>query len=364
MDTNSELLGLDGDYPESALPLLIRRDGMASWHEDHVRILDRRALPFERRQIECFEVEEVARAIEGMAIQGAFTLAIAAGYGLALTTRDGRCDDSALESVRLGKNRLLRTRPTGLALGRMLVAAEQAAEKAIADGSPATPAIVGVVERAARALARQALLTGRHANALMQDGANILTHCFADRAFLYFLMEANRTGKRFNVICTETRPYGQGARLTAPSVIEAGHAATLVTDGMPGALMSGGDVDAVFTASDRVCLDGSICNKVGTYLYALAAWDNRIPYYALRQSGPDPESKGAAAVEIEYRDPDSVLVSDGRRVTIEGVDALYPAFDITPPQYVAGVVTDRGFFEAGEIHTYLDRPAAVPEALL
>jgi len=180
------MLGLDGEYRESDLPLLAQRRGMAYWAGDHVRILDRRKLPHAREELVCRGVEDVAAAIESMAIQGAFTLAIAAGYGMALVTGG----DATAECVRLAgaASRLRATRKTGLALARMLAMIEDVAMRAQADGRDSREAILAAVEAQAAAWAQQALATARHALPLLPDDAGLLTHCFADRSLLYLLL--------------------------------------------------------------------------------------------------------------------------------------------------------------------------------
>lgn len=342
-------LGLDGEYREADLPLLIQRRGMAYWSEDSVRILDRRCLPHTHQELHCRSVEDVAVAIESMAIQGAFTLAIAAGYGVALGVSDS---STAREASRSAGARLRATRPTGLALRRMLAMLEATIEQALREDRDCRQAVVEAVEAQAARWARQALATARHCLPLLPQGAGVLTHCFADRSFLYLLLEARRVGRTLDVYCSETRPYLQGARLTAMSVQQTGHAATVITDGMGGFLMRQGRIGAFVTAADRVCMDGTICNKVGTYQYSLAAHANRLPYYVLRQSGPDFESAGEADIHVEYRDPDSVLEYEGIRTAPSGVSGLYPAFDITPPELVTAIVTDRGVFAPSALGDY------------
>ena len=339
------MIGLDGEYDEAALPLLLTRRGMAEWAGDRVRVLDRRGLPRSVTFVECRDVEDVAQAIETMTIQGAFTLSLAAGYGMALAMR-------SMGDVEGAARRLGATRPTGLALARMIAACQAAAASAQASGEDAVEAIVRVVDGKAAELARQALATARHALPLLDDADAILTHCFADRSLLYLLLEAKRAGRTLRVFCSETRPYLQGARLTAPAVLEIGHRATVVTDGMGGFLMRQRQVQAFVTAADRVCLDGTICNKVGTYQFALAAHANDVPYYVVRQSGPDFESADEAHVEIEFRDGGQVLDCMGSPTSVDGVDALYPAFDVTPPSLVTAIVTDRGVFAPASVATY------------
>jgi len=347
-------LALDGEYDEADLPLLLTRRGMAQWRDGAVRILDRRRLPASETYIECRTVEHVAQAIESMAIQGAFTLSLAAGYGLALAAHAARGSGVApATAVDAAALRLAATRPTGLALQRRLAECRGAARRAMAADEDVVAAVVRVVDGAAQRLACQALATARHAAPLIAHADAVLTHCFADRSLLYLLLEARRAGRTLRVYCSETRPYLQGVRLTAPAVAQIGHRATVITDGMGGLLMRRREVAALLTAADRVCLDGTICNKIGTYQYALAAKANDVPYYVLRQSGPDRESPDESHVHIEFRDGDAVL--EGLRDALApDIDALYPAFDITPPHLVTAIVTDQGAFEPAAIAGYRD----------
>ncbi len=358
---DSQKLGLEGEFPESEMPLLIRRAGMAEWDDGIVRILDRRQLPLAEKYVECRTTEDVARAIEDMVIQGAFSLSIAAGYGLALSV-DNHSDP--LQRIHIAADRLSKTRPTGLALQRMLDACLQRVESASDAGGNLVEAIVSTVDQAAATLARQGWKTGQRAAQLIEDGSSILTHCFPDRSYVYLLLEAAKAGKKLNIICSETRPYLQGARLTSLCALEAGFDATVITDGMGGFLMRRGDIDAFVTAADRVCMDGTVCNKIGTYQYALAASAHDIPYYTLRQSGPDAESAGEADVEVEMRAGDALLYCGSERTAPEGVQGLYPSFDITPPELVRAIVTDRGVFNPGEISTYFKTEPFVTDAIL
>ena len=361
-------LGLEGVFPEQTIPLPMRRSGMAEWvpasaqSEQHVLMLDRRCLPLEETYLRHTRVEDVATAIEDMAIQGAFSISIAAGYGLALSATDLVGDN--LSEVEKAAERLARTRPTGLAIKRMMDACLAAAHSAAESGQPIQAAILEVVDRGASVLAQQGYQTGKNACDLLPDGATILTHCFPDRSYVYLLMETARQGKNIKVICSETRPYLQGARLTALCAQQAGFEAKVVTDGMGGFLMREGQIDAFVTAADRVCMDGTVCNKVGTYQYALAANANNVPYYTLRQSGPDKESANEDDVQVEYRDGDELVQWAGVRTAPAGVEGLYPAFDITPPELVTKIITDRGVFEAQQISDYFASPEVISGAVV
>jgi methylthioribose-1-phosphate isomerase len=202
----------------------------------------------------------------------------------------------------------------------------------------------------------------RHAVELLPDGATILTHCWMDSYLIELVGAANEAGKRYDWVATETRPYLQGARLTAHTLRELGQNVTLITDGMGAAALAPGSsigpIDALVTAADRVSLDGSIANKVGTLGLAIAANAFEVPFYALVQT-PDATLASGADIVIEDRDPAEVLSTLGTR-TASGLvtDAWYPAFDVTPPRFVTRIVTDRGDFAPDNIADYFagDRP--------
>ncbi len=353
-------LGLEGEFQEDQLPLLIRRSGMAEWDDGVVRILDRRQLPHTVQYVECTTPNDVAVAIENMVIQGAFSISIAAGYGLALTSPGADVRDGFQASA----DRLLRTRPTGLALRRMVEACLEQVDTALLKGGDPVAEVLALVERGAVALARQGHKTGRRAAELLDDGAGILTHCFPDRSYCYLLMEAKRRGKSLTVYCSETRPYLQGARLTAYCAHETGFDTKVATDGMGGHLIRSGTIDAFITAADRVCMDGAVCNKIGTYPHALAAHANSVPYYVLRQSGPDTESANEGDIDIEARDGEDVVTFGNRRIAPDGVSGIYPAFDITPPHLVTKIVTDRGVFAPDRIGEYVTATPFLQDAVV
>ena len=356
-------LGLEGIFEERDIPLPMRRVGMAEWHGDHVRILDRRELPLKEKYLRCFTSEELAIAIENMVIQGAYSISIAAGYGLALSAPQNP-DAQCLARLEIEAARLIATRPTGLALKRMMSACLKTALEALEQGKNLRQEILSLVDRGARALARQGYETGKNACDLIEDGATILTHCFPDRSFVYLLLETARRKKNLKVICSETRPYLQGSRITALCAHHIGFDTRVITDGMGGFLMRAGTIDVFVTAADRVCMDGTVCNKIGTYQYALAANANEVPYYTLRQSGPDLESAGEADIKIEYRSGDEVIHFDGNRTAPLGVEGLYPGFDIVPPELVSCIITDRGVYQACDIGKYFHTPPTVLDTVV
>jgi methylthioribose-1-phosphate isomerase len=303
-----------------------------------VRILDRRVFPFERTWVTCRSVEDVAKAIEDMVTQSLGPPFAAAG-GMVLAARAAGDLDVVTEAAR----RLVATRPTNNGI-RDVVAELLAVAEAGGD-----------VERAAGELAERYRAgyraLGEHAAAFVPDGATVLTHCWADAYLTETVAAVLRSGKRIDAICTETRPYLQGARLTAESLAEMGVPTRLVTDAMPAHLMSRGQVTVFVSGADRVTMDGAVVNKIGTLSIAIAAHTYGVPFVALVQA-PDRHAATAADVELEDRDGDEVLHTLGRRTASTRVTGVYPAFDVTPPRFVSAVVTDRGRFAPADVASY------------
>ncbi len=315
--------------------------------QDAVVLLNRAIYPHKTEFVVCRTVEQVARAIETMIVQGGPPLAYAAGLGLALAERTPQGYERAAA-------RLLATRPTADDLHHIIPAALARAQEALSAGTDAKQAVLAYVNAEIERGNRVSRLCGEHAASLLQDGDRILTHCIAGAALCWMLWTAQQQGKNIQLIATETRPYLQGARLTAQCAKELGLTATVITDGMPAHLMSQGMIDKFICAADRITLDGHITNKVGTFQIAIAAQYHEIPFYVLGYDGPDPDTESAAGIEIEWRDGEEVLHCAGQRTAVEGAHALYPAFDITPPQLITGIVTDRGVFSASQVRRYFE----------
>src|SRR3954454_5611640 len=314
---------------------------------DAVRILDRRVFPFERSWVTCTSYEDVAKAIEDMVTQSLGPLFAAIG-GMVLAARAA---GGRLEVMTGAARRLVATRPTNNGIRDVVAKLLTAATAAATAGAP----LGSAVEEAAAALAERYRAgyraLGEHAAPLIPDGATVLTHCWADAYLTETVAAVLRSGRRISAICTETRPYLQGARLTAESLAEMGVPTRLITDGMAAHLMSRGEVTRFVTAADRVTMDGHVVNKVGTLQIAIAAHAFDVPYVALVQA-PDRQAPGADAVELEDRDGDEVLHTLGRRTASARVTGIYPAFDVTPPRYVRTVVTDRGRFSPQDLASY------------
>jgi methylthioribose-1-phosphate isomerase len=306
--------------------------------DDGVEILDRRVFPEQRVWVLCRTVEDVAKAIEDMVTQSSGPY-FAALWGMVLAAREAASlpADEARSFLERAGERLVATRRTNNHLRKAVHAV-----LSHVDGQD----VVAEAARGARTgderyRSRSAAL-GRHTAALLPDKGTVLTHCWAD-LYLVELVRAAE-GKDLAFICTETRPYLQGARLTAETLAEMGVDTTVITDSMGAAVLSSGDVTALVTAADRVTMDGHVVNKIGTLGLAVAATAFDVPFHAMVQA-PDRLAPTAADVPIEYRDGAEVLDRPGIR-------GLYPAFDITPPRFVTTVVTDRGPFSPWRLADY------------
>lgn len=333
------------------IPTIIRENVLIE--DDAVRILDRRVFPLDKTWVTCHTYEEVAQAIEDMVTQSSGPL-FAAGAGMTLAAREAdrlSSVDERRDLMRTAGGRLVATRRTNNQIRDVVAEMLEVTEATLSAGGP----LGETVERAAvgagdRYLARSRKL-GENAAVLVPDGATVLTHCWAESYLTETVAAVLRAGKQLDVICTETRPYLQGARLTAESLAEMGVTTRVITDGMAAHLMSRGQVTRLVTAADRVTMDGHVVNKIGTLQLAISAHAFDVPYVALVQA-PDRQAPSADAVELEDRDGDEVLYCLGRRTASERVTGIYPAFDITPPRYVRTVVTDRGRFSPQDLASY------------
>ena len=185
---------------------------------------------------------------------------------------------------------------------------------------------------------------------LIPDGGTVMTQCFGETIVGMMLKEAKQSGKTFRLFCPETRPYFQGARLTATVCHDMGFDVTVITDNMPAFVMEREHVDLFTCAADAICLDGYVVNKVGTLQIAICANHFGIPTFVT--GAPDIGHETKDTVKIEMRDPEFTLQAMGVRTAAQGVKGYYPAFDMTPPHLISGIVTDRGVFSPFDLHRY------------
>ena len=320
---------------------------------DCVRILDRRIFPFEESFVTCRSVEDVARAIEDMVTQsGGPFYAASAGMVLAAREAAARTADQRLELLVKSGARLIATRATNDHIAHVVrqLLADAPALVGRDDFLPAFEARVQELWAVRRASARA---LGLHGASVVQDGDAILTHCWAESTIVETASAALRQGKRFTVTCSETRPYLQGARLTAHSLAEMGIEVTVITDNMGAWAMDRGRVNRLMTAADRVTMSGHVINKTGTLQLAIAAQHYAIPYFAM-VGQPDRKAAGPQDVPMEDRDPEESLHCLGMRTASPLARGWYPAFDITPPHLVSGVVTARGVYSASALFRHFE----------
>ncbi len=328
----------------TSLPFIARNENIARYEKGQVAILDRRVYPFKTSFVRCRTVEDVARAIENMVTQS-YGPALAASYGMAQAARQSAksSGEKIFSDLEKACARLIATRPTNNLIRLKVEHLLDAGKLAINRGEDVEQALLEEIELDLAHGEERSTALGTYAASLIQDGDTILTHCWPDSSIVYTAMVALNQGKKLKAYCDETRPYLQGARLTADALGEMGVDTTVITDGMPAALMSRGMIDSFFAGSDRVTMSGHVVNKIGTLQVAISAHTFGVPFYAFIY-GPDQDALTPDDVVIEERDPNEVLFCLGKRTATTRAKGYYPAFDITPPKYVSALVTDRGIF--------------------
>ena len=320
-----------------------------------VAAIDQTLLPHERRTIALVDEAAVAEAIRSMRVRGAPLIGIAAAFGLALALRD----DPTPAAEERAAARLLATRPTAVNLAWAIARVRRAVAEA-----PAGERAGRAWAEAERVLADEIAVCeaiGEHGLALLRtlprrgEVFQVLTHCNAGwlatgawGTALAPVYKAHEAGMKVHVWVDETRPRSQGASLTAWELGEAGVPHTLVADTTAGHLLQRGHVDVCLVGSDRTTSRADVCNKIGTYMVALAAHDNGVPFYAcVPMSSIDwTLADGVAQIPIEERSFDEVLFVRGQRVAPEGTKAANFAFDVTPSRLVTGIITEHGVHEA------------------
>ncbi len=329
-------------------------------HEPVVRLIDQTALPGELRLIECRDVSAVREAIRTMKVRGAPAIGVAAAYGLALHALRyrGTHPGSMLGSLQENGQYLKEARPTAVnlawAVDRMLVLAERllVGQGDLDYDLPREAAQALLAE--ANAIADEDVAACRRMGALgaglIPESASILTHCNTGSlatveygTALGVIRAAHEAGKRPQVFVDETRPFLQGARLTAWELQQAGIPQTLISDNMAGHFMMRGAVDLVIVGADRIAANGDVANKIGTYTLAVLCKENGLPFYvAAPTSTIDLTLESGEQITIEERSSDEVTHVAGRRIAPEGVRAAHPAFDVTPNRYVTAIITEQG----------------------
>ena len=339
------------------LAYMLQAEHVAYYKDGVVSILDRRIYPVRVEYVRCKTHVEVRDALKNMVTQSAGPYT-AAAMGMALAAHESR--------HLKGEARL-----------RFL---EEAAE-VLANSRPTTAMRMAQVTRGALALAKNHLdnedldlilrdyalrsmekryatidRVAKHFMELLPDEGTVMTQCFGETIIGMLAREIIASGRDIAFVCPETRPFLQGARFTASVLSQMGMDTTVITDNMVAAYIENLGISLFTSAADSICMDGSIVNKVGTHQIAIVSAYFGVPYYAT--GIPDMDIKSAKDLTIEMRDPEESLSAHGIKHTVEGVKGYYPAFDVTPPNLVSGVVTDLGIFGSNKLKEYEKKKGA------
>ena len=335
------------------MPFIIKPDNIAKYKNHKVYILDRRIYPFEISFVECVDYEEVARAIEGMVTQS-LGPAYAAGYGMALAAEEFWGTRDYLKNMERAGQRLINTRPTNHEIRETItdiIAHLDNNYPHDSSGPEPRQLILDYMDNRIEKRHNASLVLGRFGASIIKNNSTILTHCWPETTLIYSLIEALNQDKKIEAYTSETRPFLQGARLTASALIDLEIPVTVITDNMVGSLFANKKIDLFLTGSDRITMSGHVINKVGTMQAAYLAKAFNVPFYAFGY-GPDLEANKPEDVVIEERNPAEVLSFMGRQVAHPKASGWYPAFDVTPPDLVTGIITDKGIFSPYKVKEY------------
>jgi methylthioribose-1-phosphate isomerase len=323
------------------------------WIPEGVRFIDQTKLPTEEVYVTCRNYGDVAKAIREMVVRGAPAIGVAAAMGIALGIMQSNATD--VQSLRSDFDLIAKTmgetRPTAVnlfwAIRRMKEVFESEAGQGI-------ERIKAALIREAQQMHREDIAAnqamGRHGAALLPNSGGVLTHCNAGAlatcgygTALGVIRAAVESGKKIHVFADETRPFLQGARLTAWELVKDGIQTTVIADNMAGSMMKQGKIKAVVVGADRIAANGDVANKIGTYSVAVLAKEHVIPFYvAAPWSTIDLNTATGEEIPIEQRSPKEVTHHGGKQMAPDGVLVENPAFDVTPARYVTAIITERG----------------------
>src|SRR5919198_1540719 len=321
-----------------------------TWKDDSVVLIDQTKLPNKLVYVRCKDYKEVADAIKNLVVRGAPAIGIAAALGLALAAIHSRTESLSqlLADLDAAMKILQSTRPTAInlfwALKRVMEKAKE--KKSIVEVKKA------ILNEALKMLKEDIKINkriGRNGAKLFENGDVIMTHCnagsLATAAYgtaLGVIRAAREDGKRVTVIATETRPVMQGSRLTAFELQHDGIDVSLIPDTAVGHMMSRGAIKRVIVGADRVLHTGHVFNKIGTYQVAILASRHKVPFYVAAPLSTFDFESSPEDVVIEERSVDEVVRVGKKRVAPKGVRVFNPAFDMTPPELITGIITERG----------------------
>jgi methylthioribose-1-phosphate isomerase len=321
------------------------------WTGDALLLLDQRVLPAEEMVLRYTDAAGVAEAIRAMVVRGAPAIGVAAAFGLALSVRSAMTANRPWRKGFLeAAETLAKTRPTAVNLFWAIERMRRAASGLPDDAGEAWQSLereaVAICEEDVEANRRM----GEHGAGLIPGESSVLTHCNAGAlatagygTALGVIRAAVSAGRKVHVYVDETRPFLQGARLTAWELMKDGIPCTLITDNMAAKLMGDGKIQAAIVGADRIARNGDVANKIGTYGVAVLCRAHHVPFYvAAPCSTIDTAIRTGKGIPIEERDGKEVTHFMEKRVAPEGVSVYNPAFDVTPARYVAAIVTEKG----------------------
>jgi len=325
------------------------------WTGKSLQLLDQRKLPFVAEYRSCDSSDDVAAAIHDLTVRGAPAIGIAAAWGVVLAAQCIEAPDGAkaVHKLQPAMDRLNAARPTAVNLAWALARMRRALGEAGLDWRDA-------MEREARAIETEDLaanrMMGRLGAALMESGSGVLTHCntgsLATAGFgtaLGVIRAGVAEGRIARVFAGETRPWLQGARLTVWELQQDGIGATLIADSAAAHLMKTGKVQWVVVGADRICANGDVANKIGTYQLAISARHHGVKFMVVAPSSTvDMDTASGDMIEIEERDPGELFGVGGSRTVAAGIAAWNPVFDVTPHDLIDAIVTEKGVVEQPE----------------
>lgn len=314
------------------------------WVNGKLKIIDQLELPHKLKFLYLKTYKDVVKAIKDMNVRGAPAIGVTAAYGCVLAGK--KLKEAAKE--------LIASRPTAVniqwAVNKMLQFAKE---------GPPSPRLrrMYLLEKAHQMAEEDIEINkkmGAYGAKLIKNEMSILTHCNAGAlatvdygTAIGVIRAAHEQGKKIHVFTGETRPYLQGARLTAWELKQMGVDYHLITDNMVGHFMQRGEIDLVITGADRVARNGDTANKIGTYSIAVLAKEHNIPFYiAVPFSTIDTSIKSGKEIKIEERDGDELTIINGKRIAAKGTPVRYPAFDVTPAKYITGYITEKGILKS------------------
>jgi methylthioribose-1-phosphate isomerase len=330
-----------------------------AWQDDEIVMVDQRKLPADEIYVTCRTVTDVAKAIRNMVIRGAPAIGVCAAMGLALGAARSKATGTKQFTTEFQKNcdLLAETRPTAVNLFWSI----ERMKRAFSEGALAGESVGDLKARLRTEADRihdedvaSCRAIGANGATLVPEQARILTHCNAGAlatagygTALGVIRGAVEAGRKVRVLADETRPFLQGARLTAWELVKDGIETTVITDNMAGAIMKAGDVDLVVVGADRIAANGDTANKIGTYSVAVLAKEHGIPFYvAAPWSTIDLATRDGDAIPIEERAAREVTHVGSTRLAPEGAHVRNPSFDVTPNKYITAIITERGVYRA------------------